>query len=51
MFQTIIDVGRALGRLIHWCTGWLVHSDKGGCCDQTFDIKEEVKNQIENLRK
>lgn len=45
----LIRTGEIVGRFLHWCTGWLVHPDKGGCCE--MDISEEIKNVCEDLTK
>lgn len=33
----------AIGSCIHWLTGWMVHPDRGGCCEQ-----DKIKNDLEN---
>lgn len=32
----------AIGSLVHWLTGWLVHPTSGGCC-QTDKVKENIE--------
>lgn len=39
-----------IGNAIHWLTGWLVHPNRGGCCEQDA-IKEKLKSEVENLKK
>ena len=33
----------AIGGIVHWLTGWLIHPDKGGCCHQD-QISEKFKD-------
>lgn len=38
-------IGSAILHFLHWCTGWIVHPDKGGCCQNDFnDVVDEFKN-------
>lgn len=50
-----LKIGEAVVAFLHWCTGWLVHPDKGGCCThQIEDSWEDVKdiyNDITNDEK
>lgn len=38
MWSMIIEVG---SNVLHWLTGWIVHPEKGGCCE--MDIERIVK--------
>lgn len=40
-------IGSAIVHFIHWCTGWIVHPDKGGCCSKSMD--DFVKDQVNDL--
>lgn len=39
--ETFLQICKAIGSGMHWLTGWLVHPEKGGCCDFDVDKKEK----------
>lgn len=45
-----LKIGQTLLSVLHWCTGWLVHPDKGGCCHQD-QILDDVKKTYDDLKK
>lgn len=40
--ETILKWCCAIGGALHWLTGWLVHPKKGGCCENSEEIKEKL---------
>lgn len=48
--DTFLFIIKAVGRVFHWCTGWLVHPDRGGCCSD-YDALDDVKKTYEELKK
>lgn len=46
----IVNLGRMVGAVLHWLTGWLVHPNDGGCC-KTDQVKTVAKENLENLKK
>ena len=45
-----LKIGQALVSCVHWCLGWLVHPDKGGCCQQD-KVLDDVKDAYDELKK
>lgn len=43
------EIGKSILKFLHWCTGWIVHPDKGGCAYHSAD--SIVKDSVENLKK
>lgn len=43
------EIGKSLLRFLHWCTGWFVHPDKGGCCVESAETI--VKETVTDLKK
>lgn len=43
--ETFLSWCKSIGSVLHWMTGWIVHPQKGGCCeiDQSIE-KEDLKN-------
>lgn len=44
MWSKIINICSAA---LHWLTGWIVHPEKGGCC-QSYKIFEDVEKEKDN---
>lgn len=45
------ELGAFLVKLLHSLTGWMVHPDKGGCCDQKSQkITEMVADQLDKTK-
>lgn len=44
-----VKIGHAIVSFLHWCTGWFVHPEKGGCCQHTAE--DFVKENIDNMKK
>lgn len=48
-FVDCLGILKSIGRLLHWCTGWLCHSDAG--CKGSFDPVEEVRDMFNSENK
>lgn len=44
-----IAIGRAVGKLLHYLSGWIVHPDKGGCCQ--YSAEDMIKDSKEDFNK
>lgn len=42
-----LTIGQFLGKILHYFTGFLVHPQRGGCCDPNIFSSENKNNESE----
>ena len=41
--ESFLKVLHAIGAGIHWFTGWIIHPNRGGCCEMTEKLDKDKK--------
>ena len=49
--EKVLDILCIVGKILHWCTGWLAHPLKGGCCETSNPFNLFSEDEKENLKK
>lgn len=48
--ETFLSILSAVGKGLHWLTGWIVHPSKGGCCQNQNPV-DLLKDDFVNDKK